>query len=313
MGDQSKMKAAIYKRYGPPEVLQLTEVEKPSPRKNEILVKIHAATVTSGDVRLRASDFPAFVWLIARCIFGLFRPWKQILGHEVAGLVEAVGSDVTNFKVGEEVFGTTTMLKGGSYAEYICLPQQWSTGVVAQKPSNIDFQQAAALPIGSMTAMSLFEKAKLGSNQNVLIYGASGSVGSYAIQLAVDKGNQVTAVCSGKNAGMVQDLGSKHVIDYNTTNYYDIKDKKFDIVFDAVGKSSKSEAKKVLKEGGTFVSVEMLTEEKTSYLLEIQKMAEMGKLKPYIDKSYPLDDIVDAHAYVDSGRKRGNVSIVIVP
>lgn len=306
------MKAAIYKQYGPPEVLQLRELEKPTPKKNEILVKIHATTVTSGDVRLRASDFPAIFWLLARCIFGLFKPKNQILGHELAGVVEAVGDQVTKFKVGDHVFGTTTLLKGGSYAEYICLPQQWKTGVVAHKPVNLSFQEAAALPIGAMTAMCLFEKANLGANEDVLIYGASGSVGSYAIQLAVDKGNEVTAVCSGKNADMVEHLGAKHVIDYKTASYCDVKGK-FDIVFDAVGKTSKSEAKKVLKKGGKFVSVEMMTDEKPCYLQEIKEMAESGKIEPFIDKIFSLDEIVKAHTHVDSGRKRGNLVIVVVP
>jgi len=306
------MKAAIYKQYGPPEVLQLRELEKPTPKKNEILIKIHAATVTSGDVRLRASDFPAIFWLLARCIFGLFKPKNQILGHELAGVVEAVGDQVTKFKVGNHVFGTTTLLRGGSYAEYICLPQQWKTGVVAHKPVNLSFQEAAALPIGAMTAMCLFEKANLGTNEDVLIYGASGSVGSYAIQLAVDKGNEVTAVCSGKNADMVKHLGAKHVIDYKTASYCDVKGK-FDIVFDAVGKTSKSEAKKVLKKGGKFVSVEMMTDEKPRYLQEIKEMAESGKIEPFIDKIFSLDEIVKAHTHVDSGRKRGNLVIVVVP
>lgn len=306
------MKAVIYQQYGPPDVLHVTQVAKPTPKMNEILVKVHAATVTSGDVRLRASDFPTLVWLPARCIFGLFYPSKQILGHELAGVVEEVGSDaVTKFKVGDEVFGTTSMLKGGSYAEYVCLPQEWKMGVVAHKPTNMSFREAAALPIGAMTAMDLFDKANLGTNQEVLIYGASGSVGSYAIQLAVAKGNEVAAVCSGKNAEMVQSLGAKRVIDYKTTNYYDLKDK-FDIVFDAVGKTSKSQAKKVLKKGGKFVSVEMITEEKSSYLQEIKQMAETGKLKPFIDTRFPLDEIVEAHKYVDSGRKRGNLVVDVV-
>jgi len=305
------MKAAVYNQYGPPEVLRMTEVVKPTPKTNEILVRIHAATVTSGDVRLRSSDFPGIFWLIARLIFGLFRPKKQILGHELAGVVEAVGDDVTKFKVGDEVFGTTTMLKGGSYAEYACLPQEWKMGVIGHKPANLSFEEAAALPIGAMTAMALFEKAKLDSNQNVLVYGASGSVGTYATQLAFEKGNTVSAVCSGKNADIVRSLGAKHVIDYTTTNYFE-GNEQYDIVFDAVGKSSKSQAKKVLKKGGMFVSVNMMTDENDLHLQEIKALAEQDRLKAFIDKRYSLDQIVEAHKYVDSGRKRGNVVIEVM-
>jgi len=153
------LKAAIYTTYGPPEVIKIKEIEKPIPKSNEMLVKIHAATVTSGDVRLRASDFPTLLWLPARIVLGLFKPKKEILGHELSGVVEEIGKDVTKFKVGDEIFGTTTMLKTGSYAEYICLPQEWKHGVVRLKPANLNFKQAAALPIGAMTALFLLEKA----------------------------------------------------------------------------------------------------------------------------------------------------------
>lgn len=309
--DTTTMKAAIYQNYGPPSNLHITHVIKPTPKPNELLIKIHATTVTSGDVRLRAFDFPPVFWLPARLLFGLCTPKKKILGHEFSGVVEAVGTKVTKFQVGQEVFGTTTMLKSGSYADYICLPQEWSMGVVHHKPVNMTFQQAAALPIGAMTAMYLLEKAKLSKNQDILIYGASGSVGSYAIQLAVEKGCTVTAVCSGKNFDMVQSLGAKHVLDYHLVNYYE-SDKKYDIVLDAVGKTSKAQANKVLKpSSGKFVSITMMTEERSSDLERIKELAERGDLKPFIDKKYPLEDIVKAHEYVDSGRKRGNVIITI--
>ncbi|NNE77501.1 MAG: NAD(P)-dependent alcohol dehydrogenase, partial [Pricia sp.] len=168
------MKAVVYNNYGPPNVLEATEIEKPKPKNDEILVKIHAATVTSGDVRLRSSDFPPLFWLPARLIFGLFNPKKKILGHELAGTIEAIGKNVTKFKVGDCVFGTTTMLKTGSYAEYICLPQERKSGVVARKPENLNFKEAAALPVGAMTAMYLLEKANIKEGQKVLVYGASG-------------------------------------------------------------------------------------------------------------------------------------------
>jgi len=304
------MKAVVYGTYGPPNVLQLGEVEKPRPKDNEILVKIHAATVTSGDVRLRSSDFPPLFWLPARLLFGLFKPKKKILGHELAGTIEAIGKGVTKFKVGDCVFGTTTMLLAGSYAEFICLPQEWKNGVVAIKPENMSFKEAAALPVGTMTAMYLFEKANLIKGQQVLVYGASGSVGSYAVQLAKQQGALVTGVCSFPNIDMVKSLGAEKTIDYKKEDYSECNDK-FDIVFDAVGKTTKAKAKKVLKAGGKYVTVKMLTKEKTEHLERIKELAEKGKLKPFIDKTFALNEIIHAHEYVDSGRKRGNVVIEI--
>jgi len=304
------MKAIVYTAYGPPEVLKLREVNKPHPKDNEILVKIHSATVTSGDVRLRASDFPALFWLPARLIFGLFKPKKSILGHELSGVVEDKGKNATKFEIGDHVFGTTTMLSAGSYAEYVCLPQEWKHGVVESKPKNLSFQEAAALPIGAMTAMYLLEKAQLSKNQKILIYGASGSVGSYAIQVAKQQGASVTAVCSAPNFEMVKSLGADSLIDYKKEDYSLLLEK-FDIVFDAVGKTSKSKAKKVLTKGGRFVSVKMLTKEKPEHLSKIRTLAEEGKLIPFIDKTYPLEEIVTAHKYVDQGHKKGNVVIEI--
>lgn len=304
------MRAAVYQKYGPPEVLQLKNVDKPKPKDEEILVKIHAATVTSGDVRLRSSDFPPLFWLPARLLFGLFKPKKSILGHELAGVVEEIGSKVTKFKVGESVFGTTTMLNTGSYAEYVCLPQQWKNGVIALKPANLSYQEAAALPIGAMTAIFLLEKASISKAQKVLVYGASGSVGSYAVQVANQKGASVTAVCSTSNFEMVQSLGATSMIDYKKNDYSEGAEK-FDIIFDAVGKTTKSKAKKVLNPGGTFITVKMLTKEKSEHIKLIKEMAENGTLKPFIDKTFSISEIVNAHEYVDKGRKRGNVVIEI--
>ncbi|WP_282055979.1 NAD(P)-dependent alcohol dehydrogenase [Maribacter luteus] len=305
------MKAAVYNTYGPPNVLQLTEVDKPQPKENEILIKIYAATVTAGDVRLRASDFPPLFWLPARLIFGLFKPKKKILGHELSGTIEAIGKNVTKFKVGDKVFGTTTMLPTGSYAEYICLPEEWKHGVLAIRPDNLGFKEAAALPIGAMTAMYLLDKASLNKGQKVLVYGASGSVGSYAVQLAKQQEATVTAVCSGPNFDMVRSLGADNVLDYKKEDYSESIEK-FDIVFDAVGKTAKSKAKKVLKGGGAFVTIKMLTKEKNENLGLIKRLAEAGKLQPFIDRTFGLNEIVAAHEYVDLGRKRGNVVIEIV-
>lgn len=305
------MKAVIYTQYGAPEVLKLTNIEKPKPKDNEILVKIHAATVTSGDVRLRASDFPALFWLPARLIFGLFKPKKQILGHELSGVVEAKGKQVTKFNVGDEVFGTTTLLNTGSYAEYICLPQTWKNGVVELKPTNLNFKEAAAIPVGGMTALFLLKKAQIDPGKKVLIYGASGSVGSFAIQLAKYSGASVTAVCSTSKVDMVRSLGADQVIDYKKEDYTTVTDQ-YDIVFDAVGKTTKSKAKSVLKRNGAFVSVNMLTSEKSEDLLRLKELAEKGMIKPFIDQFFSLEAIVEAHTYVDQGRKSGNVVIDII-
>ena len=304
------MKAILYTKYGSPDVLNLMEIEKPIPKDHEILIKIRAATVTSGDVRLRSSDFPPLFWLPARLIFGLFKPKKTILGHEFSGIVEGMGKDVINFKVGDAVFGTTTMLPTGSYAEYICLPQKWKHGVIHLKPTNLNFHEAAALPIGGMTALFLLEKANISKNHKILVYGASGSVGSYGVQIAKQFGSSVTGVCSTSNIDIVKSLGADKVIDY-TKDDYTLQNDNFDIVFDAVGKTTKSKAKSVLKKGGVFVSVKMLTKEKNEHLLKLKELAEKGKLKPLIDKCYPLEEIVSAHRYVDQGHKKGNVVIKI--
>ena len=229
----------------------------------------------------------------------------------MSGVVEGKGKKVTNFKIGDEVFGTTTMLSIGSYAEYVCLPQQWKHGVIALKPTNLNFKEAAALPIGGMTALFLLEKAKISKGKNVLVYGASGSVGSFAVQIAKSFGSSVTAVCSTSNIDMVKSLGADEVVDYTKEEYTLLKDK-FDIVFDAVGKTTKSKAKKVLKNDGVFVSVNMLTKEKNENLLKLKELAEGEKLKPYIDTYYPLEKIVSAHTYVDQGHKKGNVVIDII-
>ena len=304
------MKAVVYKKYGSPEVLKLINIQKPKPKNNEVLVKVYASSVTSGDVRLRSSDFPALFWLPARLIFGLFKPKKKILGHEFSGVVEEIGKNVTKFKIGDNVFGTTTMLNTGSYAEYVCIPQKWKHGVIEVKPKNLSHHEAATLPIGAMTAYYLLEKAKLKGEQNVLIYGASGSVGSFAVQIAKLKGLKVQAVCSTPNFEMVKSLGADSVLDYKKEDYSKSNDK-FDIVFDAVGKTTKSKAKKVLKTNGIFVSVKMLTKEKEEHLKSIKNMVENEKLNSFIDKSFNLSEIVKAHEYVETGRKRGNVAINI--
>ena len=304
------MRAVVYTKYGGPEVLQLMEIDKPVPKDHEVLIKIHAATVTAGDVRLRASDFPPLFWLPARLVFGLFKPKKQILGHEWSGVVEAIGKEVNKFKIGDELFGTTTMLPTGSYAEYICLPQEWKHGVMGLKPVNLTFKDSAALPVGGMTALFLLNKANISAGQQVLVYGASGSVGSFAVQIAKHFGASVTGVCSTSKMDMVASLGTDNVVDYKKEDYTTLN-QKFDIVFDAVGKTTASKAKKVMDKNGAFVTVQSLTSEKTEDLLKLKELAEKGALRPFIDRIYPLEEIVSAHQYVDQGRKKGNVVIEI--
>lgn len=305
------MKAVIYRKYGPPSVLKLVEMEKPEPKHNEVLVKLHASTVTSGDARLRSSNFPPIAWLIVRLIYGLFKPKKEIIGHEFSGTIEAIGKDVTQYKVGDEVLGTPTMLPSGSYTEYLSIPVNRKKGVLALKPKALNFNEAAALPVGGMTALFLLQKAKLSQGQNVLIYGASGSVGSFAIQIAKAFGATVTAVCSSSNFDMVKSLGADATLDYREKDYASM-DQKFDVVFDAVGKTSKSKAKNILKKEGHFTSVQALANPGQKELDELCKLAEEGKLTAFINKTFPLPAIAEAHAYVDQGRKRGNVIIEIV-
>ncbi len=304
------MKAVVYKQYGPPHVLILMDIEKPTVKKNEILVKIYSTTVTSGDTRLRASNFPPIAWLFVRLIYGLFKPKKEILGHEFSGVVEAVGKDVTLYKIGDEVLGTPTTLSTGSYTEYISVPVVRKKGVLGKKPKNLDFNEAAALPVGGMTALFLLDKAGLSKGQNVLVYGASGSVGSFAVQIAESQGAKVVAVCSGSNFEMVQSLGADSAIDYHQ-NDFTLINERFDIVFDAVGKITKSQAKKVLKLNGSFVSINAITNPKQEHLNRLLELTKEEKIKPYIDRCFSISEIVAAHEYVDQGRKKGNVVVEV--
>lgn len=304
------MKAVVYEKYGAPEVLKLKDIAKPHPADNEILVKIKATTVTSGDVRLRSSNFPAVAWLMVRMMYGFFKPKKTILGHEFSGIVEQVGKSVKNYQVGDEVIGTPTLLKTGTYTEYLSIPENRSKGVLGLKPKNLSFNEAAALPIGGMTALYLLNKGDIKQNQNVLIFGASGSVGSMAIQLAKQAGANVTAVCSTKNVEMVNTLGANSVIDYKTQDFSTMN-QKYDVIFDAVGKLKKSDANKVLTKNGKFLTVKAITKPNQLLFNKLCQLVSGSTMKPYIDRTYFLEDIVDAHAYVDTGRKKGNVIIEV--
>ena len=322
------MKAMVYERYGPPEVLQLKEVEKPIPKDNEVLIKIHATTVTSGDCRVRSLNVPAGFGLIMRLIFGISKPKQPILGTELAGVIESVGKDACKFKVGDPVFafGDAAM---GCYAEYKCMPQD---GAVALKPSNLTFDEAAALSFGGVTALDFFKRAKLQRGEKVLINGASGGVGSAAVQLARHFGAEISAVCSSANVDLVKSLGASHVIDYTKVDFAN-NGETYDVIVDTVGTAPFSRSKASLKRGGRLLMVlaglpdmlkapwVALTSDKKVIagpvatrpedMRFLAGLAEAGEFKPVIDRRYPFEKIAQAHRYVDTGRKKGNVIITL--
>lgn len=298
------MRAVVYEKYGPPDVLKLTEVEKPVPGEGEVLIKINATTVTAADWRLRKAE-P----FLARLFNGLFRPNKiKILGFELAGEVTDTGRNVKLFRKGDLVFATTGFAFG-AYAEYKCMPESSS---IALKPVNMTFEEAAAVPVGSLTALYfLRDKGSIRSGQKVLIYGASGSVGSYAVQLAKYYGAEVTAVCSTANVEMVKSLKADKVIDY-TKEAFNKPGESYDLVFDAVGKTSLSACRKILKPEGKYVSVKKGTaRSRDGDLAFLKELAESGKIKPVIDRHYSLAQIAEAHAYVEKQHKKGNVVITV--
>lgn len=297
------MKAVVYEKYGPPEVLELREVPKPIPKDDEVLVKVHSTTVTAGDWRMRKAD-P----FLARLFNGLFKPTRiKILGFELAGIVEKVGKNVQPYKEGDEVFAGCGF-KFGAYAEYKCLPVNDS---ITLKPTNMTFDEAAAVPIGGITAVRLLKQTGIKTGDKLLIYGASGSVGTFAVQLGKYFGAVVTAVCSTKNIELVKSLGADSVIDYTKDDFAKV-DVKFDIILDAVGKISKSKCKNILKSKGRYVSVNGSPKKNQGDLLFLKDVIESGRLKSVIDRRYRLDQIREAHAYVEQFHKRGNVVINIV-
>ncbi|MBI3525289.1 MAG: NAD(P)-dependent alcohol dehydrogenase [Betaproteobacteria bacterium] len=322
------MKAIVYERYGPPEVLQLKEVEKPTPKDNEVLIKTYATTVTSGDWRVRSLNVPVGFGLIMRLVFGVSRPKQPILGSELAGVIESVGKDVRKFKVGDQVFAFSDASMG-CYAEYKCMAED---GAVALKPSNLTFEEAAALSFGGTTALDFLRRGKLKSGESVLVNGASGAVGTAAAQLARHFGAIVTGVCSTANVELVRSLGVSHVIDYTQEDFTQ-NGEAYDVIVDTVGTAPFSRSKASLKEGGRLLMVlaglpDMLqipwvsmtssrrviagpAAGRAEDLRFLAGLAEAGEFKPVIDRLYPFEQIAEAHRHVDTGRKKGNVVITL--
>jgi len=331
------MKAIVYTEYGSPDVLQLREFAKPTPGGNEILIKVHATPVNYGDLAARnfshisPRDFnmPMPLWLPARMSFGFTKPKINILGSELAGEIEAIGRDVKKFRKGDQVFAYLGM-KMGAYAEYLCIPED---GTVALKPANMTYEEASTIPYGGSMALSLLRKVRIQSGQKVLINGASGGIGSLAVQLAKYFGAEVTGVCGRPRLQYVRSLGADKVIDY-TREDFTRNGETYDLIFDILGRSSFSRCKNSLKQNGIllYVSFKMkplfqmlwtsmigskkkvicaLANEKAEDLVLLKELVEAGKIKSIIDKCYPLEQTAEAHRYVENGHKRGNVVITL--
>ena len=322
------MKAIVYERYGPPEVLELREVAKPTPKDNEVLIKTYATTVTTGDWRVRSLNVPVGFGLIGRLVLGVSRPRQPILGTELAGEIELVGKDVKKFKTGDQVFAFSGASMG-CHAEYKCMPED---GAVALKPANLTYDEAAAISFGGTTALNFFRRGKLQSGEKVLVNGASGGVGTAAVQLARHFGAAVTGVCSTANVELVRSLGANHVIDY-TKEDFTRNGENYDVIVDIAGTAPFSRSKGSLKEGGRLLLVlgglpDMLqipwisltsnkrviagpAAERAEDLRFLAKLAEAGEFKPVIDRRYPFEQIVEGHRYVDTGHKKGNVVITL--
>ena len=320
------MRAIIYHRYGPPDVVALAETSKPVPKDNEVLIRIHATTVSTGDWRARSLQMPAGFDLLGRPVFGLFGPRKPVLGMELAGEIEAVGRAVTRFKVGDEVFAFPGA-QYGCHAEYRTMP---ADGMIALKPANLSFEEAAALSFGGTTALHFLRKAGIKRGDDVLIVGASGSVGTAAVQLAKHFGARVTGVCSAANLDLVRAIGADQVVDYKTTDFAKTG-QRYDIILDTTGTAPLARSEPLLKQGGRLLvvlaSLSLRADKpdrgsgkqviagvaaaRPGDLQELAELARQGALRPVIDRSYPLERAAEAHAYVDKGHKRGNIVLKV--
>jgi 2-desacetyl-2-hydroxyethyl bacteriochlorophyllide A dehydrogenase len=324
------MRAVVWTKYGSPESLELREVEKPTPKNNEVLVKVRATTVTAGDCEMRTLSLPFFLGFFIRFYTGLRKPTRvKILGQELAGEVVDAGKDVTKFKRGDLVFGPTHNFSFGAYAEYICLPEN---GTLAMKPSNVTFEEAAAVPVGGLSALSFIRKGDLQDGKRILINGAGGSIGTIAIQLAKSLGAQVTAVDSSRKLDMLRSIGADFVIDF-TQEDFTKSGEKYDVIFDVVGKAPFSGCMRSLKEEGIYLlgnlnlskwvrmkwtsirSRKKLTAKTTDYTTEdlvyLKELIEAGTLRIIVDRTFPLEQMVEAHRYVEAGGKKGNVVIIV--
>jgi NADPH:quinone reductase-like Zn-dependent oxidoreductase len=320
------MKAVVYEKYGSPEVLHLKEVEKPAPKDDEVLIRVRATTATTYDCWLRSSTAPPGFWLLSRIASGIRSPKQPILGTELAGEIEAVGSSVTRLKPGDPVFGFSE--KMGTYAEYVCVPEK----TVALKPANMTDEEAAAVPYGALTALFFLRKTNIQSGQKILIYGASGGVGMYAVQLARHFGAEVTGVCSTSKLEMVRSLGADKVIDYTKEDFTQ-NGQTYDIIFDTIGKAPLGRCKKSLTKTGYYILATFgvpkliqvlwlsltssrkvvfgLLVPKAEELNFLKELIESGEVKAVVDKSYPLEQAAEAHRYAEDGHKKGNVVITI--
>jgi NADPH:quinone reductase-like Zn-dependent oxidoreductase len=308
------MKAMVTTKYGPIEVLVIQEREKPTPVGNEVLIKIHYTTVSIGDVKMRGLlGISSAEKIAARMFLGWSRPRKDILGMEAAGEVEAIGPDVTKFKVGDRVFASTFWDGLGGYAQYKCMPED---SMIESIPENMSYEQAVPVLGGGVTAAKILKKGNIQPEQKVLIYGASGNVGTYAVQIAKHLGAEVHGVCSTRNLELVKELGADVVIDY-TTEEFTQNGVMYDVVFDAVGKMEPSQRKVSLKESGVFLNVDKdsggvgKSKDHIEFLTFLHELMEAGKLKSIIDSTYPFEQIPEAHKYVETGRKRGAVIVTV--
>ncbi len=305
------MRAAVCTRYGPPEVLRLEELATPVPRKNEVRIRIGATAVTSSDTYVRGLRLSPAYRMMARLALGWNGPRQPVLGMVLSGVVDSVGAAVTSFEVGDRVFGFDQHLFG-TYAQYVCWPED---GILATRPANLSDEEAAAIPYGGLLALHFLRKAGVRAGQRVLVFGASGAVGTSAVQLARHLGAEVTGVCSTANVELVKSLGATRVVDYTVEDFVDGAER-YDVIFDAVGKKKSAAAlrrcQQVLAPGGVCISVDDGKPElRREDLVLLGELASRGEIRPVIDRTYALEDIVDAHRYVDMGHKRGNVIISV--